>query len=149
MVSHGTRWRSTFSRRRSPARSRWCSRVRALTRSSPATTGTRLSRTYHARERSTRTPAVFFDRPDPELRKMLEPSWLLSDDPSFMFVADHFDQPGAPTTLDAALRLDTRVMLVDDPVKRVDNMTMAWGLEARVPFLPRRSSSCAAGAHPN
>ena len=34
-----------------------------------------------------------------------------------------------------ALRLDTEVMLVDDPVKRVDNMTMAHGLEARVPFL--------------
>ena len=26
-------------------------------------------------------------------------------------------------------------MLVEDPVKRVDTMTMAWGLEARVPFL--------------
>jgi asparagine synthase (glutamine-hydrolysing) len=26
-------------------------------------------------------------------------------------------------------------MLVDDPVKRVDNMTMAWAIEARVPFL--------------
>jgi len=26
-------------------------------------------------------------------------------------------------------------LIVDDPVKRVDNMTMAWGLEARVPFL--------------
>ena len=26
-------------------------------------------------------------------------------------------------------------MLVEDPVKRVDNTTMAWGLEARVPFL--------------
>ena len=26
-------------------------------------------------------------------------------------------------------------MLVDEPVKRVDNMTMAAGLEARVPFL--------------
>jgi asparagine synthase (glutamine-hydrolysing) len=26
-------------------------------------------------------------------------------------------------------------MLVDDPVKRVDNHSMAWGLEARVPFL--------------
>ncbi len=26
-------------------------------------------------------------------------------------------------------------MLTDDPVKRVDNMTMAWSLEARVPFL--------------
>ena len=34
-----------------------------------------------------------------------------------------------------ALRLDSEVMLVDDPVKRVDNMSMAWGLEARVPFL--------------
>jgi len=37
--------------------------------------------------------------------------------------------------VDRALRLDTQVMLVEDPVKRVDNMTMAWGLEARVPFL--------------
>ncbi len=26
-------------------------------------------------------------------------------------------------------------MLVDDPVKRVDSHSMAWGLEARVPFL--------------
>lgn len=26
-------------------------------------------------------------------------------------------------------------MLIDDSVKRVDNMTRAWGLEARVPFL--------------
>ena len=44
-------------------------------------------------------------------------------------------QPGADTALDAALRIDSQIMLVDDPVKRVDNMTMAWGLEARVPFL--------------
>jgi asparagine synthase (glutamine-hydrolysing) len=33
------------------------------------------------------------------------------------------------------LRLDVTTLIVDDPVKRVDNMTMAWGLEARVPFL--------------
>ncbi len=26
-------------------------------------------------------------------------------------------------------------LIVDDPVKRVDNMTMAWGLEARIPFM--------------
>jgi asparagine synthase (glutamine-hydrolysing) len=26
-------------------------------------------------------------------------------------------------------------MLIDDPVKRVYNMTMAFGLDARVPFL--------------
>ncbi|HEY6648939.1 MAG TPA: asparagine synthase-related protein, partial [Mycobacterium sp.] len=48
---------------------------------------------------------------------------------------EHQFAPGAETAVDAALRLDTQVMLVDDPVKRVDTMTMAWGLEARVPFL--------------
>src|SRR3546814_2856216 len=51
------------------------------------------------------------------------------------FVEEHFARAGAETGADKALRLDTTVMLVDDPVKRVDNMTMAWGLEARVPFL--------------
>ena len=51
------------------------------------------------------------------------------------FVAEQFGRPGAATAVDAALRNDTTIMLVDDPVKRVDNMTMAWGLEARVPFL--------------
>ena len=92
--------------------------------------------------------SVFFDRPDPELRKMVEPAWLLSDDPSSAFVADHFAMPGAPAALDAALRLDTRVMLVDDPVKRVDNMTMAWGLEARVPFLDHELVELAARCPP-
>jgi len=33
------------------------------------------------------------------------------------------------------LQVDVTTLIVDDPVKRVDNMTMAWGLEARVPFL--------------
>jgi len=51
------------------------------------------------------------------------------------FLRQAFAVPGADRTIDRALRLDTTVMLVDDPVKRVDNMTMAWGLEARVPFL--------------
>ena len=54
---------------------------------------------------------------------------------SMAFVAAHFAQAGATDPVDKALRLDTNIMLVDDPVKRVDNMTMAWGLEARVPFL--------------
>jgi len=43
--------------------------------------------------------------------------------------------PGAETYLDRVLRMDVTTLIVDDPVKRVDNMTMAWGLEARVPFL--------------
>jgi asparagine synthase (glutamine-hydrolysing) len=78
---------------------------------------------------------VFLDRPDAALRDLLNPQWQLDNDPSRAFVARHFDAPGAETALDAALRLDSQIMLVDDPVKRVDNMTMAWGLEARVPFL--------------
>ena len=39
-------------------------------------------------------------------------------------------------------------MLVDDPVKRVDNMTMAWGLEARVPFLDHELVELAAQLPP-
>ena len=55
---------------------------------------------------------------------------------------------GAATAVDKALRLDSTVMLVDDPVKRVDNMTMAWGLEARVPFLDHELVELAARIPP-
>jgi asparagine synthase (glutamine-hydrolysing) len=40
-------------------------------------------------------------------------------------------------------------MLVDDPVKRVDNMTMAWGLEARTPFLDHELVELAAACPPD
>jgi asparagine synthase (glutamine-hydrolysing) len=56
--------------------------------------------------------------------------------------------PGAETAVDAGLRLDSEVMLVDDPVKRVDNMSMAWGLEARVPFLDHDLVELAAACPP-
>jgi asparagine synthase (glutamine-hydrolysing) len=78
---------------------------------------------------------VFFDRRWPAVRGLLGERWLAPEDTPTAFVTGHFARPGAQTAVDAALRLDTTVMLVDDPVKRVDNMTMAWGLEARVPFL--------------
>jgi asparagine synthase (glutamine-hydrolysing) len=39
-------------------------------------------------------------------------------------------------------------MLVDDPVKRVDNMTMAWGLEARTPFLDHEVVELSAACPP-
>ncbi len=77
---------------------------------------------------------VFLDREHGEFSDAIHPD-LHGDDYSRAFVARHFMQPGARRGIDRALRLDTTVMLVDDPVKRVDNMTMAWGLEARVPFL--------------
>src|SRR5918998_1257579 len=78
---------------------------------------------------------VFFDRRWPAMRSLLQPDWLLGHDAPTSYITERFGQPGAETAVDAALRNDTLVMLVDDPVKRVDNMTMAWGLEARVPFL--------------
>src|ERR1700712_809995 len=79
---------------------------------------------------------VFFDRSHGDVMDIFAPEYLgVEDDPSRQFAAAHQSAPGAETALDAALRLDTQVMLVDDPVKRVDSMTMAWGLEARVPFL--------------
>ena len=64
------------------------------------------------------------------------------------FAEVHFRRPGADEPVDRALRLDTDVMLADDPVKRVDNMTMAWGLEARVPFLDHAFVELAAACPP-
>ncbi|MEZ5588064.1 MAG: N-acetylglutaminylglutamine amidotransferase [Sedimenticolaceae bacterium] len=77
---------------------------------------------------------VFFDRDHAEFAEAVAPRFV-GDNFSRNFVQRHFAAPGAQRPIDKALRLDTQIMLVDDPVKRVDNMTMAWGLEARVPFL--------------
>ena len=79
---------------------------------------------------------VFFDRGHSDVLAIFAPEYaIVEEDPSRQFVVTHQSARGAETAVDAALRLDTQVMLIDDPVKRVDTMTMAWGLEARVPFL--------------
>jgi asparagine synthase (glutamine-hydrolysing) len=91
---------------------------------------------------------AFFDRDHDDYRKLISPD-LVDDDYSRDFVAAHFDLPGADTPVDRALRIDTMVMLADDPVKRVDNMTMAWGLEARVPFLDHKLVELAARIPPD
>jgi len=78
--------------------------------------------------------SYFFDRSHDEFTEAVT-SRLVDKDYSREFVHNHFQKKGAAEPIDKALRLDTTVMLIDDPVKRVDNMTMAWGLEARVPFL--------------
>lgn len=77
---------------------------------------------------------AFRDRSYEEYAETVQQQWVQGDF-SGDFVRQHFAQPGADAAVDKALRIDSTVMLVDDPVKRVDNMTMAWGLEARVPFL--------------
>ncbi|WP_425106592.1 N-acetylglutaminylglutamine amidotransferase [Ancylobacter sp.] len=90
----------------------------------------------------------FFDREHATLTRQLNPQWLTEADVSRDFVAAHLRAEGAATPVDRALRLDSQVMLVDDPVKRVDNMTMAWGLEARVPFLDHELVELAATIPP-
>lgn len=90
----------------------------------------------------------FFDRGHAQMQEVVAPDYQLEDDASRAFVEQHFARPHADTTADKALRLDTGIMLVDDPVKRLDNMTMAWGLEARVPFLDHELVALAAACPP-
>ena len=92
---------------------------------------------------------VFFDRSHETLCSQLGEQWICPTDASRDLVAEHLMREGAATPVDRALRLDSQVMLVDDPVKRVDNMTMAWGLEARVPFLDHELVELAATIPPD
>lgn len=76
----------------------------------------------------------YFDRSHEEWLEMIEDEFHVYDVTSEL-INDRLSDKGADSYLDQVLRLDTTTLIVDDPVKRVDNMTMAWGLEARVPFL--------------
>jgi asparagine synthase (glutamine-hydrolysing) len=82
------------------------------------------------------------------LATQLSADWIPEQDYSQELLEEKLLEDGADTPVDRALRLDTNVMLVDDPVKRVDNMTMAWGLEARVPFLDHELVELAARIPP-
>ena len=122
----GRKWRST---------SRWCRAARAPTRCSAAITGIRRSLTcrtmpleHYARSISTGRHA--------DIATAAGAEYFVSEDLSRDFRRWRSSRtPARRPPIDKALQLDTEIMLVDDPVKRVDNMTMAWGLEARVPFL--------------
>jgi asparagine synthase (glutamine-hydrolysing) len=91
---------------------------------------------------------AFFDRDHAEYLHVVGDKYL-DQDHSRAFVEAHFAMPGADTAVDRALRIDSQIMLADDPVKRVDNMTMAWSLEARVPFLDHEVVELAARVPPD
>ncbi|MBK8508855.1 MAG: N-acetylglutaminylglutamine amidotransferase [Candidatus Competibacteraceae bacterium] len=76
----------------------------------------------------------YFDRDHDEWLETVTPAYH-GPDHTARLIAERLAEPGAADYLDKVLRLDVTTLIVDDPVKRVDNMTMAWGLEARVPFL--------------
>src|SRR3954451_20328038 len=77
---------------------------------------------------------AYFDWQHSDLARLLSPD-CVSKDFSREFVDAFFNRMGPAPAVNKALQIDGEIMLVDDPVKRVDNMTMAFGLEARVPFL--------------
>jgi asparagine synthase (glutamine-hydrolysing) len=93
---------------------------------------------YQALMRSNDAPEdyarVYFDRDHAEMGEALAP-FLLNGDYSRDFIDEFFRSCASASPIDKTLQLDTEIMLVDDPVKRVDNMAMAFGLETRVPFL--------------
>jgi len=91
---------------------------------------------------------AFFDRDGGGVAALAGPGKVADEDVSREFARAWFDRAGAETPVDRALRIDAEVMLVDDPVKRVDNMTMAHGLEARTQFLDHELVELAAACQP-
>jgi len=85
----------------------------------------------------------YFDRHHDEFLQAVRQPYHGKDYTSEL-VHDLLTAPYADDYLDKVLRMDTTTLVVDDPVKRVDNMTMAWGLEARVPFLDHKLVELAA-----
>lgn len=77
---------------------------------------------------------LYFDRSHEELEQTIMPAYHGPDYTSAR-VTQGLSDIGAERFLNRVLGYDVTTLIVDDPVKRVDNMTMAWGLEARVPFL--------------
>ena len=76
----------------------------------------------------------YIDRPHEEYLQAVMPTYQ-GDNHTSNWLNEEFAKTGADSFIDKVFRTDITKLIVDDPVKRVDNMTMAWGLEARVPFL--------------
>jgi len=76
----------------------------------------------------------YVDRPHEEYLQTVMPTYQGANHTS-NWLNKEFLKTGADSFIDKVFRTDITKLIVDDPVKRVDNMTMAWGLEARVPFL--------------
>ena len=80
-----------------------------------------------------RVQSQYFETTHERLGQWLMPQYLVESDVSSAWMGEallddaHF--------MYSFLRQDLSQLIVDDPVRRVDNMTMSWGVEARVPFL--------------
>jgi len=95
----------------------------------------------------TRFASHYFDRDHDEYLQTVDPQYHGADYTS-QLVAQKLRESHGESFLDRVLHFDVTTLIVDDPVKRVDNMTMAWGLEARVPFLDHELVEIAAAMPP-
>ena len=86
---------------------------------------------------------LYFDRTHDEYRQTVTSGYHGADYTSAR-VAHGLSQFQSDDYLNRVLAYDVTTLIVDDPVKRVDNMTMAWGLESRVPFLDQELVQLAA-----
>ncbi len=89
----------------------------------------------------------YFDRDHDEYLRMIAPEYA-GEDYTRALLRERLEACEADSLIDAVMYVDQTLLIVDDPVKRVDNMTMAWGLEARVPFLDHDLVSLAARCPP-
>ncbi|MDC0415073.1 N-acetylglutaminylglutamine amidotransferase [Gammaproteobacteria bacterium] len=77
----------------------------------------------------------YFDRTFDSYRKAINEKYVV-DNYVFNEIDKKFKQMDSDlSTLDKVFRLELSTFIIDDPVKRVDNMTMSHALESRVPFL--------------
>ncbi len=77
----------------------------------------------------------YFDRDHVDFCKTITEKYC-NDDYSKKLIKDLLEKQRPNLSfLDRVFRTDLSTLIIDDPVKRVDSMTMAWGLETRVPFL--------------
>ncbi len=89
----------------------------------------------------------YFDRDHAEYLETVDHRFHTNDVTSEL-IQGLLEEVEADEYLDRVLAVDVNTLVVDDPVKRVDNMTMAWGLEARVPFLDTQLIELAASMPP-
>ncbi|GAB1392023.1 N-acetylglutaminylglutamine amidotransferase [Rhodocyclaceae bacterium] len=89
----------------------------------------------------------YFDRDHEEFAVLSAPTFQIGDVTGELLAAK-LAEPYADEFIDQLLRAEATLLITDDPVKRVDNMTMAWGLEARVPFLDHHLVELAAQMPP-
>lgn len=92
-------------------------------------------------------PQVFDSALQPQL---FSPRFLAAQQTGMADYAERFfDECNSAHYIDKLMYVDARLWLPDDLLTKVDRATMAYSLEARVPYLDHRFFEFAARLHPN